>query len=114
MVRIYPLKLQLLITRTILTVSTLIAMLFKLLLTHQTFTCVFQLDTLAVCTRLEFRERLSELHNEAENENILMEPTWLLRPIKDNGALNQHQRHFNKELSKARVVSEHAFGLTEE
>lgn len=78
--------------------------------------------------------RLSELYDAAENENVLMEPTvdingttvrplivgdsayplttWLLRPMKDNGALDQHQRHFNKELSKARVVSEHAFGLT--
>ena len=31
--------------------------------------------------------------------------------IKDNGALNRDQKKFNKELSKARIVSEHAFGL---
>ena len=37
--------------------------------------------------------------------------TWLLPVIKDNGALNRDQKKFNKELSKARIVSEHAFGL---
>jgi len=78
--------------------------------------------------------RLSELYDEAENDNVLMEPTvdingtvirplivgdsayplktWLLRPLKDNGTLNQFQRNYNKELSKARVGSEHAFDST--
>ena len=78
--------------------------------------------------------RLTELFDAAENEDFLMEPTldvngtvirplivgdsayplktWLLRPFKDNGTLDQHQRYFNKQLSKARVVSEHAFGST--
>lgn len=37
--------------------------------------------------------------------------TWLLPVIKDNGALTRDQKKFNKELSKARIVSEHAFGL---
>lgn len=78
--------------------------------------------------------RLSELFDAAENQNILMEPTmdlngtvirplivgdsayplktWLLRPFKDNGALTQEQKKFNKELSKARIISEHAYGMT--
>ena len=78
--------------------------------------------------------RLSDVYWAAENEDILMEPTvdlvgsvirppplvvgdsayplktWLLPVIKD-GALNGEQKKFNKELSKARIVSEHAFGL---
>ena len=78
--------------------------------------------------------RLSEIFDAAENENILMEPTvdlngtvirplivrdsayplktWLLRPAKDNGTLTQEQKKFNKQLSKARIVSEHATGKT--
>ena len=77
--------------------------------------------------------RLSDVYWAAENEDILMEPTldmggtvirplvvgdsayplktWLLPVIKDNGALNRDQKKFNKELSKARIVSEHTFGL---
>ena len=31
--------------------------------------------------------------------------------IKDNGALNRDHKKFTKELAKARMVSEHAFGL---
>jgi len=34
-----------------------------------------------------------------------------LKKKKDNGALNQDQKKFNKELAKAQIVSEHAFGL---
>ncbi|XP_015780802.1 PREDICTED: putative nuclease HARBI1 [Acropora digitifera] len=73
--------------------------------------------------------RLSEIFDAAENENILMEPTvvirpliggdsayplktWLLRPVKDNGTLTREQKKFNKQLSKARIVSEHAIGKT--
>ena len=78
--------------------------------------------------------RLSEIFDAAENENILMEPskdlngtvirplivgdsayplkTWLLRPVKDNGTLTHEQKKFNKQLSKARIVSEHAIGKT--
>ena len=77
--------------------------------------------------------RLSDVYWAAEEEDLLMEPTMVLggtiiRPlvvgdsayplktrllpvIKDNGALNQDQTKFNKELAKARIVSEHAFGL---
>ena len=33
--------------------------------------------------------------------------TWLLRPVKDNGTLTREQKKFNKQLSKARIVSEH-------
>ena len=77
--------------------------------------------------------RLSDVYWAAEEEDILMEPTldlgitvirplvvgdsayplktWLLPVIKDNGALNQDQKNINKELAKARIVSEHAFGL---
>ena len=77
--------------------------------------------------------RLSDVYWAAENEDILMEPTlnlggtvihplvlgdsayplktWLLPVIKENGALNRDQKKFNKELSKAQIVSEHAFGL---
>ena len=77
--------------------------------------------------------RLSDVYWAAEEEDILIEPTldlggtvirplavgdsayplktWLLPVIKDNGALNQDQKKFNKELAKARIVSEHAFGL---
>ena len=77
--------------------------------------------------------RLSDVYWAAENEDILMEPTqdlegivirplvvgdsayplktWLLPVIKDNGALTRDQKKFNYELSKARIVSEHAFGL---
>ena len=78
--------------------------------------------------------RLSEIFDAAENENIVMEPTmelngtvirplivgdsayplktWLLRPVKDNGTLTREQKKFNKQLSKARIVSEHAIGKT--
>lgn len=73
--------------------------------------------------------RLREIFDAAENENILMEPTvvirpliggdsayplktWLLRPVKDNGTLTREQKKFNKQLSKARIVSEHAIGKT--
>ena len=78
--------------------------------------------------------RLSQLFDMAENDLILTEPTvdvngtiirplivgdsayplkpWLLCPFKDNGALNREQKKFNEELSKARIVSEHAYGLT--
>ena len=77
--------------------------------------------------------RLSDAYWAAEEEGILMEPTldsggtvtrplvvgdsahplktWLLPVIKDNCALNQDQKKFNKELSEARIASEHAFGL---
>ena len=77
--------------------------------------------------------RLSQLFDAAENDLILVEPTvdvngtivrhlivgdsayplkpWLLCPFKDNGALNREQKKFNEELSKARIVSEHAYGL---
>jgi len=78
--------------------------------------------------------RLSQIFHAAENDLILTEPTvdvngtivrplivgdsayplkpWLLCPFKDNGALNREQKKFNEELSKARIVSEHAYGLT--
>ena len=78
--------------------------------------------------------RLSEMFYAAENENFLMEltlalngtvirplivgdsayplKTWLLRPVKDNGTLTREQKKFNKQLSKARIVSEHAIGKT--
>ena len=77
--------------------------------------------------------RLSDVYWAAENKDILMEPTLdlggtVIRPlvlgdseyplktcllpvIKDNEALNGGQKKFNKELSKAQMVSEHAFGL---
>lgn len=76
--------------------------------------------------------RLSEFHRAAENEDILTEPaldlqgtvirplvvgdsayplrSWLLPVIKNNGSLTRPQNKFNKELSKARIVTEHAFG----
>ena len=38
--------------------------------------------------------------------------SWLLPVIKNNGALTREKKKFNKELSKARIVVEHAFGLT--
>jgi len=66
--------------------------------------------------------RLSEVFRAAEADEILNEPTfdvngtiirplilgdsaypfktWLLRPFKDNGALNQHQKNFNNHLSQ--------------
>lgn len=78
--------------------------------------------------------RLSQIFDAAENDLILTEPTvdvngtvvrplivgdsayplkpWLLCPFKDNGALSREQKKFNEELSKARIVSEHAYGLT--
>ena len=78
--------------------------------------------------------RLTDLFLAAENGDILFEPTldlsgtvvrpfilgdsaypkrnWLLQPFKVTGHLNGDQRKYNKELSKARIVSEHAFGLT--
>ena len=38
--------------------------------------------------------------------------SWLMRPFQDNGALTPGQRHFNKELSQARIVVEQGFGQT--
>ena len=77
---------------------------------------------------------LTDVYWAAEDENILMEPTfdlggtvvrllivgdtaypnktWLIRPFKDNGGLTRDKRNFNREVSKARIVSEHAFGMT--
>ena len=77
--------------------------------------------------------RLSQIFDATENDLILTEPTadingtivcllivgdsayplkrWLFCPFKDNGALNREQKKFNEELSKARIVSEHAYGL---
>ena len=77
--------------------------------------------------------RLTDFYRAAEDEDILMKPTldlegtiirplvvgdsayplktWLLPVLKDNGALTEDQKKFNKELSKARIISEHAFGL---
>lgn len=78
--------------------------------------------------------RLSRLFDAAENDLILVEPTvdvngttvrplivgdsayplkeWLLCPFKDNGALTREQKNFNEELSRARIVAEHAYGST--
>ena len=78
--------------------------------------------------------RLSQIFDAAENDLIFTEPTvdvngtivrplivgdsayplkpWLLCSFKDNGALSQEQKKFNEELSKARIVSEHKYGLT--
>ena len=78
--------------------------------------------------------RLTDVYWAAADENILMEPTfdlggtivrplivedtaypnktWLIRPFKDDGGLTRAQRNFNREISKARIVSEHAFGMT--
>lgn len=77
--------------------------------------------------------RLSEFNRAADNEEILTEPTmdvqgtvirpivlgdsayplksWLLPVIKNNNNLTREKKIFNKELSKARIVAEHAFGL---
>ena len=38
--------------------------------------------------------------------------SWLMHPFQDDGALTAAHRHFNKELSKARIVVEHGFGQT--
>ena len=76
--------------------------------------------------------RFSEIFDAAVNENILMERTvdlngtvirplivgdsayllkiWLLRPVKDNGTLTREQKKFNKQLLKARIMSEDAIG----
>ena len=78
--------------------------------------------------------RLSQIFHAAENDLILTEPKadvngtivrplivgdsayplkpWLLCPFKDNGALSRVQKKFNEELSRARIVSEHAYALT--
>ena len=37
--------------------------------------------------------------------------TWLIQPFKDTGGLAHDQRKFNREESKARIVTEHAFGM---
>ena len=72
--------------------------------------------------------RLTDVYWAAEDENILMEPTfdlggtvvrplivgdtvyktWFIRPFKDDGGLTRDQGNFNREVSKARIVSEHA------
>lgn len=36
---------------------------------------------------------------------------WLLCPFKENGALSREQKKFNEELSRAQIVSDHAYGL---
>ena len=69
--------------------------------------------------------RLTDVYWAAEDENILMEPTfdlggnvvrslivgdtaypnktWLIRPFKENGGLPRDQRNFNREVSKAKT-----------
>ena len=71
--------------------------------------------------------RLTDFYWAAEDEDILMEPTldlggtvirplvvgdsayplktWLVPVLKGNGALTEDQKKFNKELSKARIIS---------
>ena len=78
--------------------------------------------------------RLTDVYWAVEEENILMEPTfdlggtvvrplivgdtayptkhWLIRPCKDTDCLTHHYGKFNREVSKARTVSEHPFGMT--
>ena len=78
--------------------------------------------------------RLTDMYWAAEDEHILVQPTlviggavirplvvgdtaypsrtWLIRPFKNNGRLTPEKVKFNKEVSKARIVSEHAFGYT--
>ena len=78
--------------------------------------------------------RLTDFYWAAEDENILMEPTFDLgrtvvrqlivetlliqkKPglsdhLRNNGGITRHQRKFNQEVSKARIVSENAFGMT--
>ncbi|XP_068757488.1 uncharacterized protein [Montipora capricornis] len=78
--------------------------------------------------------RLSEIFDAAEKKNIVMEPimdltgtviqplivgdsayplkTWLLCLVKDNRTLTREQKKCNKQLSKARIVSQHAIGKT--
>ena len=36
--------------------------------------------------------------------------SWLMKAFPDTGQLTQQQRHFNYQLSSARVVVEHAYG----
>ena len=77
---------------------------------------------------------LTDVYWAAEDENIQMEPTfdlggtierplimgntaylnktWLIQPFKDTGGVTHYQRNFNQEVSRVRIVSEHAFGLT--
>ena len=38
--------------------------------------------------------------------------TWLIQSFKDNGGLTRDQRKYNREVSKARIVSKHTFGMT--
>ena len=45
-------------------------------------------------------------------DTAYLNKTWLIRPFKDNGGITRDQRKFNREVSKARIVSEHAFGMT--
>ena len=78
--------------------------------------------------------RLTDIYWAAEDENIPTGPTfdlggtvvlplivrdtayptktWLIRPFKDTGGLTLDQSKFNRDLSKVRIVSEHAFGMT--
>ena len=78
--------------------------------------------------------RLTNVYWAAEDETILMEPTkslrgtvvrpivvgdtaypnrtWLIRPFKQTGRLSPEKVRFNKEVAKARIVVEHAYGYT--
>lgn len=38
--------------------------------------------------------------------------TWLLCPVKDSETVIREEKKFDKQLSKARIVSEHAIGKT--
>ena len=75
---------------------------------------------------------LSDCYWATEDEDILMELTLVLggtviRPLSwrlptsegpglsgENGVVTEDQKKFNKEVSKVRIISEHAFGLIKE
>uniref|UniRef100_A0A1X7U837 Uncharacterized protein n=1 Tax=Amphimedon queenslandica TaxID=400682 RepID=A0A1X7U837_AMPQE len=74
-----------------------------------------KLFTLGQTGQLVLKNQSRVIHNVVVPLHIVADPaypllTWVMKPFSDNGKLSADQINFNYHLSKARVVTENAFG----